>query len=111
MCWVGDVAHALVVATEKAAQDIVFPEAVEVGPKHNKTVQEVAHLIIHLTGSSSKVVNLPMRPGEIPGATVSADINTLKHVDMTEASLMPVDKGMQITIDWVKELLNENKKA
>ena len=111
MCWVGDVAHALVVATEKAAQDIVFPEAVEVGPKHNKTVGEIAHLIIYLTDSKSKVVNLPMRPGEIPGATVSADINTLKHVDMTEASLMPVDKGMQLTIDWFKELLNENKKA
>ena len=90
MCWVGDVAHALVVATEKANMDIVFPEAVEVGPKHNKTVGEIAHLIIQLTGSNSKVVNLPMRPGEIPGATVSADVNTLKYVEMSEASLMPV---------------------
>ena len=111
MCWVGDVAQALVVATEKAAQDIVFPEPVEVGPQHSKQVGEIAHLIVHLTGSSSKVVNLPMRPGEIPGATVSADINTLKHVDMTEASLMPVVKGMEITIDYYRELLDENKKT
>ena len=111
MCWVGDVAQALVVATEKAAQDIVFPEPVEGGPQHSKQVGEIAHLIVHLTGSSSKVVNLPMRPGEIPGATVSADINTLKHVDMTEASLMPVVKGMEITIDYYRELLDENKKT
>ena len=111
MCWVGDVAHALVVATEKAAQDIVFPEAVEVGPAHSKQVGEIAHLIIHLTGSDSQVVNLPMRPGEIPGATVSADINTLKHVDMTEASLMPVAKGMEITIDYYRELLDGQKKT
>ena len=111
MCWVGDVAHALVVATEKAAQDIVFPEAVEVGPAHSKQVGEIAHLIIHLTGSDSQVVNLPMRPGEIPGATVSADINTLKYVDMTEASLMPVAKGMEITIDYYRELLDEQKKT
>ena len=109
MCWVGDVAHALVVATEKAAQDIVFPEAVEVGPAHSKQVGEIAHLIIHLTGSDSQVVNLPMRPGEIPGATVSADINTLKYVDMTEASLMPVAKGMEITIDYYRELLDGQK--
>lgn len=112
MCWVGDVAHALVVAVEKAAQDIVFPEAVEVGPKHNKTVQEVAWLIKHLTGSNSKIKNLPMRPGEIPGATVSADVNTLKHVDMSDASLMPVEKGMSLTIQYYKELLekiNESK--
>jgi hypothetical protein len=47
-----------------------------------------------------------MRPGEIPGATVSADTSTLKHVDMTEASLMPMEKGMRLTIDHFKELLN-----
>ena len=111
MCWVGDVAQALVVATEKAAQDIVFPEAVEVGPAHSKQVGEIAHLIVHLTGSDSQVVNLPMRPGEIPGATVSADINTLKYVDMTEASLMPVSKGMEITIDYYRELLDGQKKT
>tara|TARA_R100000654_G_scaffold16257_3_gene34214 strand:- start:4373 stop:5314 length:942 start_codon:yes stop_codon:yes gene_type:complete len=111
MCWVGDVAHALVVATEKAAKDIVFPEPVEVGPSYSKQVSEIAHLIVHLTESNSKVVNLPMRPGEIPGATVSADVNTLKHVDMTEASLMPVSKGMEITIEYYKELLDANKKA
>ena len=111
MCWVGDVAQALVVATEKAAQNIVFPEAVEVGPAHSKQVGEIAHLIVHLTGSDSQVVNLPMRPGEIPGATVSADINTLKYVDMTEASLMPVAKGMEITIDYYRELLDEQKKT
>ena len=111
MCWVGDVAQALVVATEKAAQDIVFPEAVEVGPAHSKQVGEIAHLIVHLTGSDSQVVNLPMRPGEIPGATVSADINTLKYVDMTEASLMPVAKGMEITIDYYRELLDGQKKT
>ena len=111
MCWVGDVAQALVVATEKAAQDIVFPEAVEVGPAHSKQVGEIAHLIVHLTGSDSQVVNLPMRPGEIPGATVSADINTLKYVDMTEASLMPVAKGMEITIDYYRELLDGQQKT
>ena len=52
-----------------------------------------------------------MRPGEIPGATVSADINTLKYVDMTEASLMPVAKGMEITIDYYRELLDGQNKT
>ena len=111
MCWVGDVAQALVVATEKAAEGNVFPEAVEVGPEHNKTVGEIAHLIVHLTGSDSQVVNLPMRPGEIPDATVSADVSTLKYVDMTDASLMPIEKGMNITIDWFRELLDGQKKT
>jgi len=105
MCWVGDVAHALVVATEKAAQDIVFPEAVEVGPENNKTVQQIATLIKELTNSNSKIINLPMRPGEIPGATVSADVSTLRHVDMSDATLMPIEKGMALTIEYYKSII------
>lgn len=107
MCWVGDVAHALVVGVEKAAQGIVFPEAVEVGPAVNNTVQEIAEIIIKQCGSNSKIVNLPMRPGEIPNSQVKADVNTLRHVDMTEKDLMPIEQGMNLTIDYFKNLLNE----
>ena len=106
MCWVGDVAHALVVAVEKAAEGIVFPEAVEVGPANNSTVQEIAQLIIELTGSESKIVNLPMRPGEIPGATVCANVDSMKHVDMSDESLMPLRKGMQQTIDHFAKIID-----
>jgi len=102
MCWVGDVAHALVVATEKAADGIVFPEAVEVGPSESHTVQEIAELIISYADSDSKVVNLPMRPGEIPNSIVSADVDTLKHVDMTPEDQMPLDQGMKETVEWFK---------
>ena len=109
MCWVGDVAHALVVALEKANLNTVFPEAVEVGPKENATVKEIAELIKKLSGSNSNIVNLPMRPGEIPGATVCADVDTLKHVDMTEADLMPLEQGMQQTIDHFRKLLESQK--
>ena len=42
MVYVGDVAKALVRATEKAKQGVVFPHAVEVGPSENKTVGEIA---------------------------------------------------------------------
>ena len=103
MCWVGDVAKALVVATEKAAEGIVFPEPVEVGPEINSTVTEVAELVIKYAGTDAKLVNLPMRPGEIPGAVVSADVNTLRHVDMTAADLMPLEEGMKQTVEWFRE--------
>jgi UDP-glucose 4-epimerase len=107
MVWVGDVAHALVVALEKANEDIVFPEVVEVGPKQSSTVQEVAGLIIDLTGSQSKIVNLPMRPGETENSIVSANTDSLKHVDMTEESLTQLIPGMQQTIEHFKQLLNK----
>lgn len=111
MVWVGDVAKALVLATEKAAEGDVFPEAVEVGPAENSTVQEVAELIIKYADTDSKIVNLPMRPGEIPGAVVSADTRTLRYVGMTEHDLMPLDEGMKLTVDFFRELINKNGSA
>lgn len=103
MCWVGDVAQALVVALEKANEGIVFEEAVEVGPEVNSTVREVAELIVKISGSSSEIVNLPMRPGEIPNAVVSADVGTLKLVDMSSDTLKPLEEGMVETVDWFRE--------
>lgn len=107
MCWVGDVAKAMVISTEKASKGEVFPEAVEVGPKKNKTVNQVAELIVSLSNSNSKIVHLPMRPGEIPNAVVSADVSTLKHVGMSDPSLMPLEEGMKITVDWFRTYLDE----
>lgn len=107
MVWVGDVAHALVVALEKAAEGEVFPEPVEVGPAVNTTVQEVAELIIELTESESEIVNLPMRPGEVPNAVVSADVSTLKYVDMKAESLYDIQQGMTDTINYFKTYLLE----
>jgi len=106
MVWVGDVAKALVIGLEKAAEGIVLEEVVEVGPEENSTVQEVAELIIKLSGSSSKIKHLPMRPGEIPNAVVSADTSTLKHVGINPKDLVKLDTGMLKTIEYFKDYLN-----
>ena len=106
MVYVGDVAQALVTALEKASNGNVFDVPVEVGPEHNSTVQEVAETVIRLTDSESELVNLPMRPGEIPGAVVKADVSTLELVDMHPETLVPLDEGMIKTIDYFKEYLS-----
>lgn len=105
MCWVGDVAQALSIATEAAHEGIIFPKAVEVGPNQHKTVNEVAELIIQLSNSYSRIVHLPMRPGEIPNAVVSADVATLKYVGMSDESLMPLKRGMEKTIEYYKTII------
>jgi len=103
MCWVGDVAKALVIALEKANANIVFDKAVEVGPEKNSTVKEVAELIVKLSGSISEIVNLPMRPGELANAVVAADVSTLELVGMSNDDLMPLEQGMSETIDWFRK--------
>jgi len=102
MVYVGDVAEALVRALECAARGEVFDRAVEVGPEEHKTVREVAELIVRLTGSSSEVVHLPMRPGEIPNARVTADTSTLALVGMSADSLLPLEEGMRRTIEYFR---------
>lgn len=105
MIYVSDVAKALVVALEKAAQGIVFNKVVEVGPAEHVTVQEFAQMVIKACDSSSKIVNLPMRPGEIPNSVVSADVSTLKLVDMPILELIPLEYGLRKTVDYFRRIL------
>jgi hypothetical protein len=48
-----------------------------------------------------------MRPGEIAGATVSANVESLRHVDMSDETLMPLEEGMQLTIDHFREIVKK----
>lgn len=100
MVFVGDVAKALVLAVEKAASGTIFDKPVEIGPKENKTVQEVAELVIRLSNSPSEIINLPMRPGEIPNSQVKANIDTLKLIDFDPAHLVSLEDGMDQTIKY-----------
>jgi len=103
MVWVGDVAAALVLAMEKAADGVVFKQAVEVGPADHTTVNQVAETIIEMTGGASSIVNLPMRPGEIAGAKVTADTGTLALVGMDASHLVPLSEGLPPTIAYFRE--------
>lgn len=105
MVYVGDVAKALVSSLEKAAEGDVFDTVIEVGPVVSATVREVAELIIRLSGSSSKIVNLPMRPGETPGAVVSAKTETLWRCGINPQSLVGLEAGMLRTINYYRSLI------
>ena len=106
MVWVGDVAKALVSALEKAEEGIVFDSAVEVGPDVHNTVNEVAQAIIDISGSSSEIVHLPMRPGEIPNSTVAANTSSLSLVDMSADELVTLEDGMAKTIEYYRKVIS-----
>ena len=101
MVYVGDVARALVLALEAAARGEVHP-VIEVGPSEHTTVREVAELAIELCGSSSQIAVLPMRPGEIPHARVTADNETLRLIGMDPAELVPLREGMARTVEYFR---------
>lgn len=107
MVHVTDGAKALVSALEKAAEGVVLDRAVEVGPADHRTVNEVAQLVIKaavdLGYDEVPLTYLPMRPGEIPGARVTADTSTLPLVDMSPDTLVSLEDGIADVVAWYAE--------
>jgi nucleoside-diphosphate-sugar epimerase len=109
MVFVRDGALALVKSLESAAAGDVYPHPVEVGPAPNdsKTVNEVAMSVIAACGRlgypAVKLTHLPMRPGEIPGAKVTADVSTLALAGMSPDSLIPLTVGMRDAAEWFEK--------
>lgn len=101
---VSDVARILVAALEHAATGRIYPATVEVGPTEHATVQEVAELVrdevAKHTGHLVDIVNVAMRPGEEPGARVTADTSTLAHVDEHPDNFISLGDGIAGTVAW-----------
>lgn len=107
MVHVRDVARTLVAALERAAAGTVVP-TVECGPVAHHTVRQVAEQVLIEAGCpldevAGRLRFLPMRPGEIPGAVVTADAETLRTVGVDPASLIPLDEGIAETVKWFRE--------
>ena len=108
MIFVTDVAKALVNTMEVSLKGN-FIDTVEVGPKINNTVNEVAEKIIEISNSTSKIVHLPMRPGEIPNSTVSANVETLKAINMNPDDFVSLEEGMIRTVQFYMKYLMDTK--
>jgi UDP-glucose 4-epimerase len=104
-----DGALALVKALEKAERRrrVRHRRRGRPGPQDSRTVNEVAqarHRGRRRKGFDEVAVkHLPMRPGEIPGAQVSADTSTLALVGMSPDKLVPLEDGIADVVAWYAE--------
>lgn len=108
MVHVRDGAKALVSALEYAAKGEVFDRVVECGPASHATVNQVAELVIEAADQLGfdpirTIQHLEMRPGETPGARVTADASTLSLVGMSADELVPLEVGIPETVKWFAE--------
>jgi UDP-glucose 4-epimerase len=101
MVYVEDVATSIVRALRLAAQGTILP-AIEVGPLEHNSVREIAEIVIELTGSKSKIVNLPMRPGEAPGESVTANVESMKAAGINPEDFTKIRDGLQKTVDYYR---------
>lgn len=101
---VRDVARVFVETLIHTFKNGPLDRAVEVGPIDSKTVHEIAEMVrdfAHdLTGASSSIRGLPMRPGEVPDAVVSADLSTLAQIGIDPEDFVPLEDGIHETVKW-----------
>jgi len=83
------------------------PDSFEVGPKHDTaTVRDIAQMVVDNAESNSKIVDLPMRPGEVEGATVRANLQSLKllkEYGVEPDDFIPLEDGIRETVQWYRE--------
>lgn len=96
---VWDVANVFVTALEYTAEHGPLTD-LEVGPVASVTVNDVANLVLQAAQSDSKLVHLPMRPGEVPNAVVKANVASLKPLGINAENFIPLGDGIRETVEW-----------
>lgn len=97
---VRDVARVFVAALKHGFEHGPLEQPAMVGPEESSTVNGIAHLVIKHARSSSSVVHLPMRPGEVPNAVVRADTATLEPLGISASDFVPLDEGIRETVEY-----------
>lgn len=84
-----------------------YDTVIEAGSGRRTTINHIAERVIALAESDSEVIHQPMRPGEIPGATVVADTATLKPLGFAAGDMVELDDGLTRTIDFYRQHILE----
>lgn len=66
-------------------------------------MKEIAEFVIRLSHSDSKIQYAGKRKGEEFDAIVKADIETLKPLRYSEADMVSLEMGINLTIDWYRQ--------
>ncbi len=106
MVYVEDVATSLVRALRLASQGNILP-AIEIGPLEHNSVIQIAELVIELTRSRSKIVNLPMRPGEAPGESVTASVESMNAAGIFPEDFTRIRDGLKRTVDYYRRVVSK----
>jgi UDP-glucose 4-epimerase len=106
--YVTDVADTFVTALEHTALHGPVSRPVEVGPVSSVTVNDIARLVSLYASSEMgqppvHLTHLPMRPGEVPNAVVSADTSTLRQIGLNAKNFVSLEEGVARTVGWYAE--------
>ena len=101
MIYVEDVAKILVKAA--TAPSLEVDTVIEAGTGRRTTVNDIATIVLRLTGSTAGMEHLPMRPGEPPDSEVLARTDSMRTLGISVESLTQLEAGLARTAAWYKE--------
>ncbi len=97
-CYISDLVTGIIALMESDVN-----EPVNIGNPHEMTIEEMARLIVQMTGSKSRIVFRPL----------PADDPQVRQPDITRAKTLlgwepkvPLDQGLTSTIDYFREKVN-----
>ena len=99
MIWCKDIARILVDACVKDHE--VYDKTFDAGTGRKTTVNWIAEQVIKAANSKSKIVHLPMRPGEPEQSVVLGDPKTLQPLGKYDFT--PFEEGIKETVKWYRE--------
>lgn len=100
---VADVAYTFVTAIEDLLDGSEPQTDLEVGPVVSVTVNDIAELVKRFAESDSEIKHLPMRPGEVPNAVVSANYESLQGLGIDANYFIDLETGIRQTVNWYRE--------
>lgn len=104
MIYVCDLAEILVKAL--IYNHSIYNEVIEAGMGKDTRINELAELVIKMVNSKSKIIHVPMRPGEIADSIVKANVENLKKLGINPSGLMSLREGVSKTIEWYRDRLS-----
>ncbi len=98
--WVGDAVGAYVRAIER--REALVGRTINIGSGREVGILELAQTVLQLTGSSSPVMHVPARPGDLPA--LRADVRCAREMLGWQAAT-PFEEGLERTIEWLRGAL------
>lgn len=106
MIYVADVAKVLVSALEHNFDHGAPTTVFEAGSGIPTTVNDIADVVLHVTGSSAGVEYTPMRPGEPQHSIVLGNPRTLEPLKIFPSQFKGLLDGMQDTADYFASFMD-----
>jgi nucleoside-diphosphate-sugar epimerase len=101
MIYVEDVANILLRVV--IAKELDYGRAIEAGTARRTTVNQIAQIVLAITGSTAGVKYMPMRSGEPLNSEVVADPSSLHKLGVDVGGLVQLEVGLRATVSWYRE--------